>query len=89
MNPKPQGLTPFLHPDPVSSSAEVVKFWKVVPHAAALARELRACTADELRRERTRTQAAKLRQLLAQSTGPSAVEWLARQLNSVSPGIHR
>ncbi|MBI3886252.1 MAG: lipid-A-disaccharide synthase [Opitutae bacterium] len=47
---------------------------------AALARELRACTADELRRERTRAQAAKLRTLLAQDAEHSAAGWLARQL---------
>lgn len=57
--------------------------------AKALARQLRDCTTDKVRRERTRAQAAKLRALLAQpaagtvSGGPagqSAADWLARQL---------
>jgi lipid-A-disaccharide synthase len=52
--------------------------------AKALARQLREGTTDEVRRERTRGQAARLRALLAQpATGPagrSAADWLARQL---------
>jgi len=48
--------------------------------AKALARQLRACATDEVRRERTRGQAAKLRSLLAQPTNGSAADWLQRQL---------
>ncbi|MDI1336784.1 MAG: lipid-A-disaccharide synthase [Lacunisphaera sp.] len=48
--------------------------------ARALARQLRECTADELRRERTRAQAVKLRALLAQPVVGTAADWLVRQL---------
>ena len=47
--------------------------------AKALARQLRECTADEVRRTRTRAQAAKLRALLAQPSAGPAADWLARQ----------
>lgn len=48
--------------------------------AKALARQLREGTADELRRERTRASAVKLRGLLAQPSAGTAAAWLARQL---------
>ena len=52
---------------------------------ATLARELRACTSDEVRRERTRVQAARLHGLLAQptagATSRSAAVWLWEQLH--------
>jgi lipid-A-disaccharide synthase len=44
---------------------------------AALAAELRACTMDVTRRERTAAYAARLRALLAQPAGRSAAGWLA------------
>ncbi len=47
---------------------------------AALAAELRACTGDAARRERTAAQAARLRALLAQPAGGTAADWLARHL---------
>ena len=47
--------------------------------AKALARQLRECVGNELRRERTRAQAAKLRALLAQPSAGTAADWLARQ----------
>ena len=47
---------------------------------AALAAELRACTVDPVRRERTAVQAGRLRALLAQPAGGTAADWLARQL---------
>ena len=46
----------------------------------ALARQLRECTADEVRRERTRGQAARLRALLAQPAANTAADWLSRQV---------
>jgi lipid-A-disaccharide synthase len=53
--------------------------------AKALARQLREGTTDEVRRERTRGQAARLRALLARpatggASGQSAADWLARRL---------
>lgn len=48
--------------------------------AQALAKQLHESVADELRRERTRVQAAKLRALLAQPTAGTAADWLARNL---------
>ncbi len=48
--------------------------------ARALAKQLRECTTDETRQERTRDQAARLRQLLHEPTGHTAAEWLNRQL---------
>lgn len=52
--------------------------------ATALARQLRECTGDKLRRARTEAQAAKLRALLAQPAagpaGQSAADWLGRHL---------
>ena len=50
---------------------------------AALAAELRACTGDAARRERTAAQAARLRALLAQQAGGTAADWLARHLQAV------
>lgn len=48
--------------------------------AKALARQLRECTTDEVRRERTRGQAGKLRALLARPAAGTAADWLSRQL---------
>jgi lipid-A-disaccharide synthase len=48
--------------------------------AQALARQLRECTTDEVRRERTRGQAGKLRALLARPAAGTAADWLSRQL---------
>ena len=47
---------------------------------AALAEQLRACTADATRREQTSAQAARLRTLLAQPASGTAADWLARHL---------
>ena len=46
----------------------------------ALAGELAACTGDPLRRARTAAQAAELRAMLANPSGASAADWLARNL---------
>jgi lipid-A-disaccharide synthase len=46
----------------------------------ALAKQLRECTNDAARRERTQKQAAKLRELLHQPKEASAADWLARHL---------
>lgn len=48
---------------------------------AALAAELEACVNDPGRRERTAVQARRLRELLAQPTGGTAADWMARQLD--------
>ena len=56
---------------------------------ATLARELRACTEDEVRRERTHLQAQKLHSLLAQDADHSAAGWLARQLPGHPPGARK
>jgi lipid-A-disaccharide synthase len=47
---------------------------------AALAAELRLCLDDPARRERTASQAVRLRTLLAQPAGGTAADWLARNL---------
>lgn len=47
---------------------------------SALAAELRACTGDPARRERTAAQAERLRALLSVPATGTAAEWLARQL---------
>jgi lipid-A-disaccharide synthase len=56
---------------------------------ATLARELLACTEDEVRRERTHLQAQKLHSLLAQDADHSAAGWLARQLPGHPPGARK
>jgi len=48
--------------------------------ARALARQLREATGDAARRERTRAQAAKLRDMLGQPAGGTAADWLRRRL---------
>lgn len=48
---------------------------------AALAAELRSCVQDALRRERTASQAARLRELLTVPGIRTAGEWLARHVN--------
>ncbi len=47
---------------------------------AALAAQLRDCTMNPVRAEKTRTDARRLRQLLAQPAGSTAAEWLVRQV---------
>ena len=47
---------------------------------AALAAQLRECTCDAARREKTQAQAAKLRELLHEPTNGTAADWLARWL---------
>lgn len=54
-----------------------------IQHAAtpaALAAELRACTGDPARRERTAAQAGRLRAQLSVPASGTAADWLARQL---------
>lgn len=51
---------------------------------AALAAQLRECTTDPRRAERTRVCAARLRELLARPTGSTAAEWLARKVEDKS-----
>jgi lipid-A-disaccharide synthase len=46
----------------------------------ALVGELAACTEDPLRRARTGAQSAELRAMLANPSGASAADWLARML---------
>ena len=46
----------------------------------ALAGELAACTEDPIRRARTGAQSAELRAMLANPSGASAAQWLARML---------
>lgn len=46
----------------------------------ALARELRQCTSDPIRRAETAKQAARLHELLNQPATGTAADWLARQL---------
>jgi lipid-A-disaccharide synthase len=48
--------------------------------AKALAKQLRECTGDLARRERTQAQAAKLRALLSRPAAGTAADWLARRL---------
>ena len=48
--------------------------------AKALARQLREATGDAARRERTRAQAAKLREMLGRPAGRTAADWLRRRL---------
>jgi lipid-A-disaccharide synthase len=48
--------------------------------SGALARELRECTSDPVRRARTAEQAAQLRALLSQPANGTAADWLQRQL---------
>lgn len=52
---------------------------------AALAAQLRECLGDAARRERSGTQAQKLRSLLALPVSGTAADWLARQLTA-QPG---
>jgi len=47
---------------------------------AALAAQLRDCTTDPRRAERTSEYAARLRELLARPSGSTAAEWLVRQI---------
>ncbi|MEO6993266.1 MAG: lipid-A-disaccharide synthase [Lacunisphaera sp.] len=48
---------------------------------AALAAQLRECTADQKRRDQTLTQARHLRDLLARPAGGTAAEWLVRKMD--------
>jgi lipid-A-disaccharide synthase len=48
----------------------------------ALAMQLRDCTGDKARSERTREQAARLRVLLSQPAGNTAAEWLVRKMKN-------
>jgi lipid-A-disaccharide synthase len=47
---------------------------------AALAAELRACVHDQARRDRTVTQAARLRDLLSVPASGTAADWVARHI---------
>ena len=46
----------------------------------ALAQQLRECTGDKTRSERTRAQAMRLRALLAMPAGGTTAEWIARRM---------
>ena len=46
----------------------------------ALAEQLRDCTTNRVRGERTRTQAERLRRLLGRPAGNTAAEWLVRKM---------
>lgn len=50
---------------------------------AALAMELRSCLHDSLRRQRTESQADRLRALLSVPASGTAADWLARQLGEI------
>jgi len=52
--------------------------------AEAFARELTDCLENPVRRERTASQAGRLRALLGQPTAGSAVDWMLRQLGAHS-----
>jgi lipid-A-disaccharide synthase len=52
---------------------------------SALARDLNACIADPLRRERTAAQSKRLSEMLARSSGENESGWILRNLQQVPP----
>jgi lipid-A-disaccharide synthase len=56
------------------------EFIQAAAKPEALADQLRDCTTDPVRGERTRAQAARLRGLLGRPAGNTAAEWLVRRM---------